>query len=85
MKVLFVLREAPLGSEDAYHARRLAVSLQREQEDVEVDVFLLGDAVACALPDQKRTQGWHKVERMLAAVIEKGRSSAMRLSSQSGW
>lgn len=72
MKVLLVINDAPYGSEKAYDALRVAMSLQREHADVQVRIFLLGDAVTCALPDQATPQGYYNVERMLKAVISKG-------------
>jgi len=72
MQVLLVLNDAPYGSEGAYNALRLAMTLQREQADVTVRVFLLADAVTCALPGQSTPQGYYNVERMLKAVLAKG-------------
>lgn len=35
-------------------------------------IFLMTDAVTCALPDQITPQGFYTIERMLKAVINKG-------------
>ena len=72
MKVLLVINDAPYGTEKAYNALRLAMTLEREHADVELRIFLLGDAVACALPKQTTPQGYYNLERMLKAVISKG-------------
>src|SRR3972149_7557205 len=72
MKVLLILNDAPYGTEKAYNALRLAMTLQREHADAELRIFLLGDAVACALPGQTTPQGYYNLERMLKAVIGKG-------------
>ena len=72
MKALLIVNDAPYGSEKAYDALRLAMSLQREHADADVRIFLLGDAVTCALPDQATPQGYYNVERMLKAVVAKG-------------
>lgn len=72
MKVLFILNEAPYGSEKLYNAMRLAMALQRDHADVEVRVFLMADAVTGALPNQTTPQGYYNVERMFKAVIAKG-------------
>lgn len=72
MKVLLVINDAPYGSERAYNALRLAMSLQRDHAGVEVRIFLLADAVTCALPGQATRQGYYNVERMLKAVVSKG-------------
>ncbi len=72
MKVLLIVQDPPYGTEKAYNALRLAMALQREQADVEVAMFLLGDAVSCALPNQVTPQGYYNLERMLKAVLAKG-------------
>lgn len=72
MKVLFILNEAPYGSEKVYNAMRLAMALQRERADVEIRIFLMADAVTGVLPNQTTPQGYYNVERMLKAVIGKG-------------
>ncbi len=72
MKALLVINDAPYGSERAYNALRLAMALQREHQDVEVRLFLLGDAVTCALPHQETPQGYYNVERMVKPLSVKG-------------
>ena len=52
MKILFIINDAPYGSEKAYNAMRLAITTLKEHEGVEVRIFLMGDAVTCALPGQ---------------------------------
>jgi uncharacterized protein involved in oxidation of intracellular sulfur len=71
MNVLIVINDAPYGSEKAYNALRIALSLQKEHEDVEVNIFLLADAVGCAVPGQKTPDGYYNIKRMLKAVIKK--------------
>jgi len=72
MRILFILNDAPYGSEKAYNALRMAMSLQKEHSDVEIRIFLMADAVTCALPTQTTPQGYYNIERMLKAVINKG-------------
>ena len=73
MKILFIINDAPYGTEKAYNALRMAMSLQKEHaENVEIYIFLLADAVTCALPNQNTPQGYYNIERMLKAVIRKG-------------
>ena len=71
MKVLVTLNDAPYGSERVYNGLRLAGSLAK-QEDVEVKVFLIGDAAACAKSGQKVPQGYYNVQTMLSAVARRG-------------
>jgi uncharacterized protein involved in oxidation of intracellular sulfur len=71
MNILIVINDAPYGSEKAYNALRIALSLQKEHDDVDVHIFLLADGVGCALPGQKTPNGYYNIERMLKAVIKK--------------
>lgn len=73
MRVLFIINDAPYGTERAYNALRLAIALQKDESIAcEVRVFLLADAVTAALPMQGTPQGYYNIERMLKAVIGKG-------------
>ena len=72
MQILFILNDAPYGSEKPYNALRMAMTLQKEHTDVNVRVFLMADAVTCALPNQSTPQGYYNIERMLKSVIAKG-------------
>ena len=54
------------------NALRMAMVLQKEQPAVDVLIFLMGDAVTCALPNQFTPQGYYNIERMLKAIIAKG-------------
>lgn len=73
MKILLIINDAPYGTEKAYNALRMAMMLQKEHaENVEVQIFLMADAVTCALPNQITPQGYYNIERMLKSVISKG-------------
>lgn len=73
MKILFIINDAPYGTEKAYNALRMAMSLQKEHaESVEVNIFLLADAVTCALPNQVTPNGFYNIERMLKSTIRRG-------------
>lgn len=72
MKILFIINDAPYGTEKAFNALRMAMALQKEHPAVEVRIFLLADAVTCALPNQSLPSGYYSIERMLKAVIQKG-------------
>jgi uncharacterized protein involved in oxidation of intracellular sulfur len=68
---LFVLNDAPYGTERSYNGLRLARSMaQREGEQVRV--FLIGDAAACAKSGQKVPQGYYNIEHMLGSVARRG-------------
>jgi len=73
MKILFIINDAPYGSEKAFNALRMAMTIQKEHADsAEVHIFLLADSVTCALPNQVTPQGYYNIERMLKVVINKG-------------
>lgn len=72
MKVLIIINDPPYGTEKAYNAMRLAMMIQKEHADVEVRIFLMADAVTCAIPKQSTPQGFYNLERMLKSVIQKG-------------
>jgi uncharacterized protein involved in oxidation of intracellular sulfur len=71
--ILIIINDAPYGSEKAYNALRMAITLLKEHPgEIEVNVFLLADAVFCGLPNQKTPEGFYNIERMLKGVIAKG-------------
>ena len=71
MKSLFILNDAPYGTERSYNGLRLAMSLAKRDGE-QVRVFLMGDAVSCAVRGQKTPDGYYNVERMLRAVLQRG-------------
>ena len=66
--ILFILNEAPYGSERAYNALRLAGALAA-REGEQVRVFLLADAVGCARAGQKVPEGYYNIQLMLGRVV----------------
>ncbi|NJD23572.1 MAG: hypothetical protein FIA82_13055 [Melioribacter sp.] len=71
MKILIIINDAPYGTEKAYNALRLAMNIQKEKPETEVVIFLMADAVGCAIPNQNTPQGYYNIERMLKSVIMK--------------
>jgi uncharacterized protein involved in oxidation of intracellular sulfur len=71
VKTLLVLNDPPYGTERSYNALRLANALVR-RDGQEVKVFLLADAVGCALSGQTTPNGYYNLERMVAATIRHG-------------
>lgn len=67
MKTLFILNDAPYGTERSYNGLRLAGSLGKKEGE-EVKVFLIGDAASCAKSGQKLPQGYYNIEVMLKNV-----------------
>jgi uncharacterized protein involved in oxidation of intracellular sulfur len=72
MKILIVLNDPPYGTERVYNGLRLAMNLQAKHEQVELSVFLMGDAASAAKSGQQTPNGYYNVERMLASVARKG-------------
>ena len=71
--ILIIINDAPYGTEKAYNALRMAMTLQKEHTgEVKVNIFLLADAVTCGLPNQKTPTGFYNIERMLRSVINNG-------------
>ena len=68
MKFLFILNEAPYGTERSYNGLRLAGALGKSPDN-EISIFLIGDAVTCAKAGQKVAQGFYNIELMLSRVI----------------
>ena len=71
MNLLLILNDPPYGTERSYNGLRLAGALIK-QEGVEVRLFLLGDAAACAKAGQKVPQGYYNVEHLLSMVTRRG-------------
>ena len=71
--ILIIINDAPYGTEKAYNALRMAMTLQKEHgESVKVNIFLLADGVFCGLPGQETPDGYYNIERMMRSVIRKG-------------
>jgi uncharacterized protein involved in oxidation of intracellular sulfur len=70
-RVLIVLNDPPYGTERSYNGLRLAIALSK-RDDVEVRVFLIGDAVGCAVAGQKVPEGSYDLERMVRSVARRG-------------
>ena len=72
MRALIIVNDAPYGSERTYNALRLAGTLLTVEPELELTLFLLGDAVSCAKRGQTTPQGYYNVERMLVPIQRKG-------------
>lgn len=72
MKVLFLINDAPYGTEKFYNACRLAMQIQKDHTGTDVLMFLMADAVTGSITDQITPQGYYNIERMLKSIISKG-------------
>jgi uncharacterized protein involved in oxidation of intracellular sulfur len=68
---LFLLNDAPYGSERSYNALRLAGALAKREGET-LKLFLIGDAIACAKANQHVPPGYYNVEVMLLALHRHG-------------
>lgn len=71
MKYLILLNDPPYGTERSYNGLRLAGTLAK-RDGVELRVFLMADAAACAKRGQQVPNGYYNLGRMLKAVTTKG-------------
>jgi uncharacterized protein involved in oxidation of intracellular sulfur len=70
VRYLFVLNDPAYGNERSYNGLRLAMSLSKH-DDAEVRVFLMGDAVGCAVAGQQTPDGYYNLERMIKGLTKK--------------
>lgn len=68
---LVILNDPPYGTERSYNGLRLAGSLAKRDGE-QIQVFLIGDAAACAKAGQRVPQGYYNVELMLRSVTRRG-------------
>ena len=71
MKTLLILNDPAYGTERSYNGLRLAGALAK-RDDSDVRVFLIGDAVACAMVDQKVPNGYYHLDRMIESTARHG-------------
>lgn len=70
-RILLILNGPAYGADETFNAVRLAVALGR-RDDTEVKVFLMGDAVTCAVAGQKTPDGYYTLDRMLTGFVRRG-------------
>lgn len=70
-RVLLILNDPPYGTERSFNGLRLARALAMRDE-VEVRVFLVGDAVGCAMANQKVPEGYYHLGLMIESVARHG-------------
>jgi uncharacterized protein involved in oxidation of intracellular sulfur len=73
--ILLVLNDPPYGTERTYNGLRLAAALAK-REDGEVRLFLMGDAVAAAMANQKLPDGYYHLDRMIGSCARHGATIA---------
>jgi uncharacterized protein involved in oxidation of intracellular sulfur len=66
-----ITNDPPYGTERTYNALRLALTFLKDNE-IELRLFLMADAVTSALKHQETPQGYYNIERMIKRVVDKG-------------
>jgi uncharacterized protein involved in oxidation of intracellular sulfur len=69
--VLLIINGPAYGADETYNAVRLAVALARTGQ-ARPRVFLMGDAVTCAVAGQKTPDGYYALDRMLRSFARHG-------------
>lgn len=73
MEVLtIIISSSPYGDERIWNALRLAEALCCTDVKMEVNIFLIGDAVNAAKKGQKPPKGFYNLEEMLASLVKVG-------------
>lgn len=70
-KVLLIVNGPAYGSDETYNALRLALALSK-RTDAQPNIFLMGDAVTCAVAGQKTPNGYYTLDRMLQSFARHG-------------
>jgi uncharacterized protein involved in oxidation of intracellular sulfur len=70
-KILLIVNGPAYGSDETFNALRLANALVR-RDDARVTVFLMGDAVTCAVAGQRTPDGYYALDRMLRTFARHG-------------
>ena len=68
--ITIILNEAPYGSERSYNGFRLAFSLAKTGENVQI--FLMDDAAFCSMKGQNTPRGYYNIERMIKGMLKRG-------------
>jgi uncharacterized protein involved in oxidation of intracellular sulfur len=70
-RVLRLVNGPAHGADETFNASRRAVALGW-RDDAQVKIFLMGDAVACAVAGQKTPDGYDTLDRMLKGFVRHG-------------
>ncbi|MEO7988621.1 MAG: DsrE family protein [Chryseolinea sp.] len=72
MKILFILNDAPYGSDKNYNALRTALQFQKQYPDAKIWIYLMRDSVTGALSGQKEKASQYSIGDMLTNIILHG-------------
>ncbi len=65
-----ILNDGPYGTERSYNGLRLATAMAKD--NLPVQIFLMADAVACAVKNQNTPNGYYNIERMIKSLLRGG-------------
>ncbi|KUV79485.1 DsrE/DsrF/TusD sulfur relay family protein, partial [Escherichia coli] len=63
-KIVIVANGAPYGSESLFNSLRLAIALREQENNLDLRLFLMSDAVTAGLRGQKPGEGYN-IQQML--------------------
>ncbi len=75
MKILMIVNAPAYGSERMLSALRLATALmtrEREDQSIEMAIFMMSDAVTVGLPDQNPSDNRGSLQTMLDELLGRG-------------
>lgn len=70
-QLLFILNDAPYGSERTFNGLRLAANLLEQHDNAKANLFLMSDAVTAALPKQQPAEGYH-IQQLIEILVAQG-------------
>jgi uncharacterized protein involved in oxidation of intracellular sulfur len=71
MQLLFILNDSPYSSDKSYNGLRTALHIQKENPDVIILMFLMGDGVGCAISGQKPTAVNYNMGSLIEELLAK--------------
>ncbi|VDZ83004.1 Uncharacterized conserved protein involved in intracellular sulfur reduction [Kluyvera intermedia] len=70
-RIVIIANGAAYGSESLFNSLRLAIALREQQDDLQLQLFLMSDAVTAGLRGQKPAEGYN-IQQMLEILVAQG-------------
>lgn len=70
-RIVIIANGAAYGSESLFNSLRLAIALREQQDDLQLQLFLMSDAVTAGLHGQKPAEGYN-IQQMLEILTAQG-------------
>ncbi|WP_414666408.1 DsrE/DsrF/TusD sulfur relay family protein [Escherichia coli] len=71
-KIVIVANGAPYGSESLFNSLRLAIALREQENNLDLRLFLMSDAVTAGLRGQKPGEGYNIQQMLEILTAQKG-------------